>query len=163
MNTDFIKTPVFLGIFIGILASVIQGLTISAGGPEAYGFCALCHTRDLVNGLVNISFGTSLGLAPVSKAAILPVMTVLGALIGGFAAAKISREFRLKTASLKDGIIHFIGGILLMNFGLLLGACPYRAALRLGYGDFIALIGIAGIILGVWVGIKVITSRTGGV
>lgn len=81
------KGPIILGIIIGFLAAIVQGFTISAGGPEAYGFCALCHTRDLVNGLLNISLGTGLGLATVSKAAILPVMTMVGVLIGGFVAA----------------------------------------------------------------------------
>lgn len=50
-----------------------------------------------------------------------------------------------------------------MQFGLLFGACPYRAALRLGYGDFIALFGIIGIIVGVWLALLMIMrSNTGG-
>ena len=156
--------PIILGIIIGILAVIVQGLTISAGGPEAYGFCALCHTRDLVNGLINLGFGSTLGVAAVSKAAILPVMSMVGVLIGGFIAAKMSREFRIKTASMKDSIIYFIGGVLLMQFGLLLGACPYRAALRFAYGDLIALIGIIGIIIGIWVSLALIMrSPKGGV
>ncbi|HWQ65234.1 MAG TPA: YeeE/YedE thiosulfate transporter family protein [Methanospirillum sp.] len=156
--------PIILGVIIGILAAIVQGLTISAGGPEAYGFCALCHTRDLVNGLVNLGFGTSFGVAAVSKAAILPVMSMVGVLIGGFIAAKMSGEFRVKKALLKDGIVYFIGGVLLMQFGLLLGACPYRAALRLAYGEIIALIGIIGIIIGIWISLAMIMrSSEGGV
>lgn len=157
--------PIILGIIIGILAAVVQGLTISAGGPEAYGFCALCHTRDLVNGLINLGFGTSFGLAAVSKAAILPVMSMVGVLIGGFIAAKMSGEFRVKAASVRDIVISFIAGVLLMQFGLLLGACPYRAAIRFAYGDIIALIGIIGIIIGVWLSLALImhSSKNGGV
>jgi hypothetical protein len=155
--------PVILGIIIGILAAVIQGLTISAGGPEAYGFCALCHTRDLVNGLLNIGLGTSLGIAPLSKAAILPVLTMIGVLIGGFIASKMSGEFRIKAAPVKDGLIYFIGGVLLMQLGLLFGACPYRAALRFAYGDMIALVGIIGIIIGIWASLTlIIRSSQGG-
>lgn len=156
--------PILLGVIIGVLAAVVQGLTISAGGPEAYGFCALCHTRDLVNGLLNIGIGTTLGLAPVSKAAILPMMSMVGVLIGGFIAAKMNGEFRVKVASFKDIIVYFVGGVLLMQFGLLLGACPYRAAIRLAYGDLIALLGIIGIIIGVWVSLALIMrSPKGGV
>jgi hypothetical protein len=154
--------PVILGIIIGILAVIVQGLTISAGGPEAYGFCALCHTRDLVNGLINIGFGTTLGLAAVSKAAILPVMSMVGVLIGGLIAAKMSGEFRIKVASMRDSITYFIGGVLLMQFGLLLGACPYRAALRLAYGDLIALVGIVGIIIGIWISLILIMRASKG-
>nr|WP_319538603.1 YeeE/YedE thiosulfate transporter family protein [uncultured Methanospirillum sp.] len=156
--------PFILGVIIGVLAAVVQGLTISAGGPEAYGFCALCHTRDLVNGLLNIGLGTNLGLAAVSKAAVLPVMSMVGVLIGGFVAAKLSREYRVKSASVKDIIIYFIGGVLLMQFGLLLGACPYRAAIRFAYGDLVALVGIIGIVIGVWISLYLIQrSSRGGV
>ena len=45
--------PAFLGILIGVLAAFIQALIGSAGGPEAYGFCVVCHTRDMVNWAVN--------------------------------------------------------------------------------------------------------------
>ncbi|HWQ63087.1 MAG TPA: YeeE/YedE thiosulfate transporter family protein [Methanospirillum sp.] len=154
--------PIILGIIIGILAAIVQGLTISAGGPEAYGFCALCHTRDLVNGLLNIGLGTNLGLAAVSKAAILPVMSMVGVLIGGFIAAKVSKEFRVKSASIKDVILYFIGGVLLMQFGLLLGACPYRAAIRFAYGDLVALVGIIGIVVGVWISLILIQRSSKG-
>ena len=57
---------------------------------------------------------------------------------------------------MKDAIVYFIGGVLLMQFGLFLGACPYRAALRLAYGDLVALTGIIGIIVGVWVSLIII-------
>ena len=162
--TDIIdqKGPILLGIVIGILAAVVQGLTISAGGPEPYGFCALCHTRDLVNGLLNITIGTNLGVAAITKASILPVMSMVGVLIGGVIAAKMYREFRIKSSSVRDAVIYFIGGILLMQFGLILGACPYRAALRFGYGDLVALAGIIGIILGVWVALKIIMAKKAG-
>lgn len=156
------RGPIVLGVIIGFLAAIVQALTISAGGPEAYGFCALCHTRDLVNGILNIVLGTSFGLAPVSKAAILPVLTMIGVLIGGVIAAKMSREFRIKHAQIKDILIYFIGGVLLMQFGLLFGACPYRAALRLGYGDVVALFGIIGIVAGVWLALAQITRSFKG-
>lgn len=156
------RGPVVLGVIIGFLAAIVQALTISAGGPEAYGFCALCHTRDLVNGILNIVLGTSFGLAPVSKAAILPVLTMIGVLIGGVIAAKMSREFRIKHAQIKDILTYFIGGVLLMQFGLLFGACPYRAALRLGYGDVVALFGIIGIVAGVWLALALITRSFKG-
>lgn len=156
------KGPIILGAIIGVLAAIVQGLTLSAGGPEAYGFCALCHTRDLVNGISNIVLGTSLGLAPLSKNAILPVLTMVGVLIGGYLAARFSSEFRIKHAQLKDIVLYFFGGVLLMQFGLLLGACPYRAALRFGYGDVVALFGIIGIVAGVWLALKLITRSYNG-
>ena len=49
-----------------------------------------------------------------------------------------------------------MGGIAVLNFALLLGACPYRAALRFAYGDLIALIGILAIAGGVAIGVLIL-------
>ena len=53
-------------------------------------------------------------------------------------------------------LLYLLGGMGVMVFALFLGGCPYRAALRTGYGDLTALIGIGGIIAGVAVGSAVI-------
>ncbi|MBD3193987.1 MAG: YeeE/YedE family protein [Candidatus Lokiarchaeota archaeon] len=145
-----IRIPAFLGITIGILAALVQALLINAGGPEAYGFCVACHTRDLTNAVVNAFTGASLGIAPFS--ATTPVLTIVGVLIGGYIAANRKKEFRLKMGSILSYALYFFGGIAVINFALLVGACPYRLALRFGYGDLIALIGILSIAGGVAVG-----------
>ena len=54
------RNPLYVGLIIGILAALVQVLLISAGGPEAYGFCVACHTRDVVNDAVNDVAGTKL-------------------------------------------------------------------------------------------------------
>ena len=149
--SSVIRVPAFLGITIGLLAALIQALLISAGGPEAYGFCVACHTRDLVNAIINAFMGTSLGIAPFS--ATTPVLTIVGVLIGGYFAAKRKKEFRLKKSSILNYILYFLGGIAVINFALLVGACPYRLALRFAYGDLIALTGILSIAGGVAVGV----------
>jgi hypothetical protein len=147
-----VRHPAFLGALIGILAAFSQALLISAGGPEAYGFCVACHTRDLVNGMSNIVADTSLALAPISKNAILPVMSVVGVLIGGFIAAKWNKEHKIRRGDLRSYGIYFIAGIVVLNLAMIFGGCPYRAALRTGYGDFTALAFIiamaAGVVLG---------------
>lgn len=149
-----IRIPAFLGITIGLLAALDQALLISAGGPEAYGFCVACHTRDLTNAITNAFIETSLGIAPFS--ATTPVLTIIGVLIGGYIAAKRKKEFRLKKGSLLSYTLYFLGGIAVINFALLVGACPYRLALRFAYGDLIALIGIISIAGGVAVGVALL-------
>jgi len=160
--SNIIKIPAFLGIIIGFFAALIQALIISAGGPEAYGFCVACHTRDLVNGFFNAFTGDSLGLAPIS--AVTPVLTIIGVIIGGYVAATRNKEFKIKKAKPLIYFLYFLGGIAVLNFALLLGACPYRAALRFAYGDFVALIGIISIAGGVALGVLIllfITKRRG--
>lgn len=158
--SKIIKIPAFLGFVIGILAALSQALLISVGGPEAYGFCVACHTRDLINDIINDIAGKSvLGLAPIASLAILPVLSIVGVFIGGFAAAKRNKEFKIKKSPPLTYLIYFLGGILVLCFALLLGDCPYRAALRFGYGDLVALIGIFSMAGGVFVGVQLLLYK----
>jgi hypothetical protein len=152
------RNPLYVGLAIGILAAFVQVLLISAGGPEAYGFCVACHTRDVVNVAVNDVAGTKLAVAAISQNAILPVMTVIGVLIGAFVSARYYQEFRKKAGSAVSYIWYLVGGIFFMIFALFMGGCPYRMGLRIGYGDVVALIGVVAIIVGVLVGIKIATA-----
>jgi hypothetical protein len=152
------RNPLYVGLAIGILAALVQVLLISAGGPEAYGFCVACHTRDVVNVAVNDIAGTKLAVAAISQNAILPVMTVIGVLIGAFVSAWYYSEFRTKTAGIISYIWYLMGGLFFMIFALFVGGCPYRIGLRIGYGDVVALIGVIAIITGVFMGIKIATT-----
>ncbi len=152
------RNPLYVGLAIGILAALVQVLLISAGGPEAYGFCVACHTRDVVNVAVNDIFGTKLAVAAISQNAVLPVLTVIGVLIGAFVSARYYQEFRTKTGNVKSYIWYLAGGIFFMIFALFMGGCPYRMGLRIGYGDIVALIGVVAIIIGVLIGIKIATA-----
>jgi hypothetical protein len=152
------RNPIIVGLIIGILAAFVQLLLISAGGPEAYGFCVACHTRDVVNDVVNSIAGTKLAVAAISQNAILPVMTVIGVLIGAFVSAKFYNEFRTKTGSAMSYLWYLLGGLFFMIFALFMGGCPYRIGIRIGYGDVVAFIGLLAIIAGVLVGIKIATS-----
>jgi len=125
---------------IGVLAAFSQALLISAGGPEAYGFCVACRTRDLVNGMINITAGTSLALAAISKNSVLPVMSVVGVLIGGYVAAKRNGEHRIRRGLPAEYLVYFLAGVVILQLAMIFGGCPYRAALRTGYGDLTALL-----------------------
>jgi hypothetical protein len=157
---DFIaRNPLCAGMAIGILAAFVQVLLISAGGPEAYGFCVACHTRDVVNIAVNTVAGTKLAVAAISQNAILPMMTVAGVLIGAFTSAKYYQDFKLKEGSVVSYFWYLLSGLLFMIFALFMGGCPYRIALRIGYGDVIALIGVLAIVCGVLIGIRIATAQ----
>jgi hypothetical protein len=156
------RNPLAVGLLIGILAAFVQVLLISAGGPEAYGFCVACHTRDVVNDAVNSIAGTKLAVAAISQNAILPVMTVVGVLIGAFISAKGYREFRLKTGTVRSYLMYALGGLFFMIFALFMGGCPYRIGLRIGYGDIVALIGLIGIVAGAVIGIAIAKKSMDG-
>lgn len=155
----YLKMPLVAGVIIGFAAALVQALLMPAGGPEAYGFCVACHTRDLVDVTFNAIFGTTLFAAPISVNAVLPVLTILGVLIGAVLAAKFYKEFRVKKGDIKSYAAYGVGGALFMIFALMMGACPYRLALRIGYGDLIAVIGLVAIIIGVFIGVKIALKR----
>ncbi len=152
------RNPLYVGLVIGILAALVQLLLISAGGPEAYGFCVACHTRDLVNIGVNDLTGMKLAAAPISQNAILPVLTIIGVLVGAFVSARYYEEYRTKAGSAVSYAWYLLGGIFFLIFALFMGGCPYRMGLRIGYGDVVALIGVIAIVIGVVIGIKIATA-----
>ena len=79
--------------------------------------------------------------------------------IGAVDAAGLDKEFRGKKGDAKGYVAYGIGGILFMIFALCMGACPYRLALRIGYGDLVAVFGLIAIIIGVLIGIKIALKR----
>jgi hypothetical protein len=144
-------TIVVAGVVAGIFAAISQ-ILFHVFPPYAYGICVACHARDLVNWLVNFGTGSTLLVAGVSVAA--PVLTVIGLVLGAYAASKRNKEFRFKTT--KNPITSFVYGFLVMTFALTLGGCTLRTVLRIAYGDVIAVIAFASIALGVIAGAQII-------
>lgn len=137
---SFSISPWMAGAIIGFLAASLQYIA-SMTKPPAYGFCMACHARDLINGIINPIAGTNLGVAGIVTT--IPTLTVIGVLLGSFVAAKIYKEFRIsKPSSNITYLKMFILGLLIMNFALILSACPIRTSLRVAHGDIIALVGL---------------------
>ncbi len=159
----YLKMPLIGGAVIGFAAALIQALLFAAGGPQAYGFCVACHSRDLINYVVNSATGSKLSLAPFSANAVaagtLPVLTIIGVLIGAVAAALLYKEFRVKKGDAKSYLVYGIGGILFMSFALIIGAGPYRLALRICYGDLVAVFGLIAIFDGIFIGVMIVLKR----
>ncbi|HOW54940.1 MAG TPA: YedE family putative selenium transporter [Syntrophorhabdaceae bacterium] len=125
-----------VGAFIGILAQLLQKL----GNPANMGVCVACFERDMAG---------SLGL---HRADIVQYMRpeIIGFVIGSLAAAYAFKEFRARAGSAP--IVRFVLGAFAMIGGLVFLGCPWRAALRLAGGDWNAILGLLGLIGGIWVG-----------
>lgn len=140
-------TPLIVGLVIGFSAALAQAF-LQVYPPAAYGICSACHARDLINWITNQIFNTNLSVAGVSKD--IPVLTVLGIVIGASAGAIKSKEFRTrKTANL---LFEFVLGMAVMVSALTIGGCTIRIPLRVAYGDATALIGLISIVGGVILG-----------
>jgi YedE family putative selenium metabolism protein len=124
------------GLVIGVLALLLTKL----GNPANMGVCIACFLRDTVGGL---------GL---HKAKLVQYIRpeVLGIVLGAFAISQGTKEFHTTGGS--NRIIRFILGVIMMIGMLIFLGCPLRVALRLGAGDLNALVGFAGLFVGVGIG-----------
>ncbi len=97
-------TPLVAGLAAGFSAAILQAF-FKITAPPAYGICIACHTKDLINWILDKLLGMKLFVAPVYKDAAAnivasnyaPVLTVVGIFVGALIAANIHKEFKLKT------------------------------------------------------------------
>ena len=139
MRNNFLATTpgvIIVGALIGVLAIFLQKM----GNPGNMGICVACFERDLSGGL---------GL---HRAAIVQYLRpeIVGLVFGAFAAAIATGEFRPRGGS--SPIIRFVLGIIAAMGALVFLGCPWRAILRLAGGDANAILGIAGLGVGIFIG-----------
>lgn len=139
------------GIVAGLLAVVVQ-VFLSVKPPPAYGICMACHTRDMVNWVVNRLAGTHWDIAPVSVA--LPLLTTVGVFIGASLAARRNHEYR--PIALGQRGRSFLYGIVVMNAAILGLGCPTRLLLLGAYGEALALFTIVAAAFGIFVGTELL-------
>ncbi len=127
-----------VGVFIGILAPLLQ----KWGNPGNMGICVACFDRDIAG---------ALGL---HRAALVQYMRpeIIGFVLGSFFAAYAFKEFRPRAGSAP--IARFVLGIFAMIGALVFLGCPWRALLRLAAGDWNAILGLLGLVSGVWIGTR---------
>jgi YedE family putative selenium metabolism protein len=133
---------IVVGVVIGGLAVSLQKL----GNPANMGVCVACFTRDIAG---------ALGL---HRAAIVQYLRpeIPAFCLGAFVAALLFREFRPRTGSAP--VVRFILGMFAMIGALAFLGCPWRAMLRLAGGDWNAILGIAGLIVGIGVGVEMLRA-----
>lgn len=126
-----------VGLFIGIMAPLLQYW----GNPGNMGICVACFERDIAGAIGLHRAGVVQYLRP----------EIIAFVLGSLAAALISKDFRPRLGSAP--IVRFMLGIFAMVGALIFLGCPWRAILRLAAGDLNAVLGILGLIGGIWIGI----------
>ena len=146
--------PWVAGIVIGVVA-VLAGTIGGIHPPEAYGFCTTCHGRDLILGLVQPWFPGTLDLPTLW-----PVLTVVGVFAGAWAARRVAREHvRPDRADMRESGMRVIQGFVVMSFALLAMGCPIRLTVSAASLAVQAFIGLAGVAIGVWLGVRYLRAR----
>ncbi|MDY6951484.1 MAG: YedE family putative selenium transporter [Thermodesulfobacteriota bacterium] len=127
---------VSVGAFIGVFATLLQ----KWGNPGNMGVCVACFERDIAGGLGLHRAGVVQYIRP----------EIIGFVIGALIAAYAFREFRPRVGSAP--IVRFVLGVFAMIGALVFLGCPWRAMLRLTGGDGNAILGLLGLIVGIWIG-----------
>ncbi|WP_272698881.1 YedE family putative selenium transporter [Desulfovibrio sp. Fe33] len=130
------KGIISVGLVIGGLAALLQYL----GNPGNMGICVACFERDIA------------GAVGLHRAGVVQYMRpeIIGFVLGSLAAALVSKDFRPRAGSAP--IVRFVLGVFAMIGALVFLGCPWRAILRLAGGDLNALLGLAGLIVGIGIG-----------
>ncbi|MCK4718499.1 MAG: YedE-related selenium metabolism membrane protein [Thermoplasmata archaeon] len=138
VNTFFSSRTgiIFVGGFVGIVAAILQ----YEGNPGNMGFCIACFQRDIAGALGLHDAGVVQYLRP----------EIMGIVLGSLIAAFVFKEFKPRTGSAP--IIRFVLGFFAMIGALVFLGCPWRAFLRLAGGDLTAIMGIAGLASGIFLG-----------
>jgi YedE family putative selenium metabolism protein len=125
-----------VGIAIGILAPLLQKL----GNPGNMGVCVACFVRDIT------------GAVGLHRADVVQYVRpeIIGFALGSLIAALLFKEYRPRLGSAP--VVRFVLGAFAMIGALVFLGCPWRAALRLAGGDGTAIIGLLGLIFGIWIG-----------
>ena len=105
------------------------------------GFCIACFLRDVTGALGFQRAGVVQYLRP----------EIIGLVIGAFIAAFATGEFRSRGGS--STLVRFFLGMFMMIGALVFLGCPLRDILRIGGGDLNAVVGLAGFIGGVLLGV----------
>lgn len=128
-------------IIAGILIGIIAGALVIAGNPANMGFCIACFIRDTVGGL---------GL---HRAAAVQYIRpeIIGLILGAFILAFVKKEYAPRGGS--SPFTRFVLGFFVMIGCLMFLGCPFRMILRLAGGDWNAIFGLFGFILGILAGV----------
>ena len=129
-------------IVAGGVIGIISVLLVYFGNPANMGFCIACFLRD-------ISGAIGLHRADVVQY-IRP--EIIGLVLGAFLISLKNKEFESRAGS--SPFARFILGVVVMIGALIFLGCPLRMILRLGGGDLNAIFGIAGFVVGIFVGVQ---------
>ena len=125
------------GLLVGTAAVVLTKL----GNPKNMGFCIACFLRDIAGSMQLHKTGVVQYFRP----------EIVGIIIGACIMAFIGKEFKPKGGS--SPFTRFILGAAVMMGALVFLGCPLRMVIRIGGGDLNAIVGLAGFIAGILIGI----------
>ena len=129
--------PWIAGGLIGLIAVALAHF----GNSGNMGFCVACFTRDIAGALGFHRAGVVQYIRP----------EIPGFILGSFLSSLLFREYSPRGGS--SPAVRFGLGVFAMLGALVFLGCPWRAYLRVSGGDWNALYGVGGLIVGIFIGI----------
>ena len=128
-------------IIAGGAIGIIAVLLVYFGNPANMGFCIACFIRDIA------------GAIGLHRSDVVQYIRpeIIGLVLGAFLLSLKNKEFHTKGGS--SPFTRFVLGIVVMIGALIFLGCPLRMVLRLAGGDLNALVGLAGFVAGIYIGV----------
>lgn len=130
-----------LMIATGLIVGAISVALVKLGNPANMGFCIACFLRDIAGGVGMHRAEAVQYVRP----------EIIGLILGAFIMAVIGKEFNPRGGS--SPVLRFLLGAIVMVGALMFLGCPLRMVLRIGGGDFNAIFGLVGFVVGILAGI----------
>ena len=126
----------------GGIIGLIGAILMKFGNPGNMGICIACFWRDIAG---------ALGL---HRAEVVQYIRpeIIGIIFGAFTISYFTGDFKVRGGS--SPLIRFVLAFFLMIGALVFLGCPLRMVLRLANGDLNALVGLAGYISGIFIGVQ---------
>ena len=128
-------------IIAGVILGAVAALLVNWGNPANMGLCIACFLRDIAGGIGLHRAGVVQYIRP----------EIIGLVLGAFITAFAFREFRARGGS--SPIIRFFLGAFVMIGALVFLGCPVRMLLRLAGDDLNGITALAGLLLGILLGV----------
>ena len=136
-------------VLTGVLVGAAAVALTAWGNPANMGFCIACFLRDIAGALdlqrAGFTAETGTGIVQYARP------EIMGLVLGSTLIAFWKKEFRPKGGS--SPMVRFVIAVFVMIGALVFLGCPLRMVIRIGGGDLNALVGLAGFVLGILIGI----------
>jgi YedE family putative selenium metabolism protein len=134
--------PKSLYVVTGAVMGVAGVILSLLGNPSNTGFCVSCFMENIAG---------SLGLHGNARMQYLRP-EIMGFVLGSFLMSISRREFKATGGS--SPLLRFmVGALLIVGCAVFIG-CPIKMVFRLAAGDLTALVGVGGLVAGVYIGMQ---------
>ncbi len=128
-------------VLAGLVVGSVSVALVLGGNPKNMGFCIACFVRDIA------------GSVGMHQAAAVQYIRpeIIGLALGALIMSVAGKEFRAQGGS--SPMTRFVLGFFVMVGALMFLGCPLRMVLRIAGGDLNAVVGLAGFVGGILLGI----------